>query len=101
MNRLEHADWIDEDLLDLKLVLVPSEIRTETAMHVCLLEEQLQCPWIEDAWPACNIKPFLRCISINGTKFLIYTLKTIHGRGRGGGEGLLWQSAMEGGPKQS
>ena len=43
-NRLEQAD-----LLDLEGVLVPPEIRTETAMHVYLLEEHLQCPWVEDA----------------------------------------------------
>ena len=48
-NRLEQADWIDEDLLDLEGVLVPPEIMTETAMHVYLLEEHLQCPWVEDA----------------------------------------------------
>ena len=46
--RGEQADWIDEDLLDLEGVLVPPEIRTETAMHVYLLEEHLQCPWVED-----------------------------------------------------
>ena len=49
-NHLEQADWIDEDDLDLEGVLVPPEIRIETAMHVCLLEEHLQCPWVEDAW---------------------------------------------------
>ena len=48
-NRLEQADWIDEDLFDLEGVLVPPEIRTETAMNVCLLEEHLRCPWVEDA----------------------------------------------------
>ena len=40
-NHLEHADWIDEDLLDLEGVQVPPEITTETAMNVCLLEEHL------------------------------------------------------------
>ena len=48
-NRLKQADWIDEDLLDLEGILVPSETRTETAMHVCLLEEHFRCPWVEDA----------------------------------------------------
>ena len=48
-NRLEQADWIDEDFLDLEGVLVPPEIRTETAMNVCLLEEHFRCPWVEDA----------------------------------------------------
>ena len=48
-NRLEQADWIDADLLDLEGVLVPPEIRTETAMHVCLLEEHLQWSWVKDA----------------------------------------------------
>ena len=48
-NCLEEADWIDEDLLDLDGVLVPTDIRTETAKHVYSLEEHLQCPWVEDA----------------------------------------------------
>eukprot|EP00731_Ephydatia_muelleri_P019772 Em0012g597a len=38
-----------ESLDDLEGVLVPPEIRTETAMHVYLLEKHLQCPWVEDA----------------------------------------------------
>ena len=40
-NRLEQADWIDDNLLDLEGVLVLPEIRTETAMLVYLLEENL------------------------------------------------------------
>ena len=52
-NHLEQADWIDEDHLDLEGVMVPPEIKIETAMHV---EEHLQCPCMgRRCWRRCMI----------------------------------------------